>query len=646
MEPEQSVTNNFQERNMNPSLRYQLIILLTAAIFTTLFAASNKDLFTARNIQKAYEKQTRDYSGKPGKNYWQNRADYKIDVQVYPHKDFLKGKEEIIYFNQSPDTLKSLVVRLLPDLFKTGNKRDFDLNVFDLHEGVSIHSLVINGTVYDLDLEKSKSYRSGTNLFVKLKEQLLPDSKLEIFIEWSTYIASEGPVRAGIVDPTTGFIAYWYPQIAVYDDLYGWDKSSYTGTHEFYGDFNSYDVNIKLPKGYTVWATGMLQNVEELLPKEQLKRFRKAAKSDKVVQIMNKTDYDSLKVVMNPDGNKWHFKAQKVTDFTFAYSDHYLWDATHLKAGIDGGDVMVHAAYNRNSKDFYDVAEIAKNTIDYLAHNFPRQPYPFPKMTVFNGFGGMEFPMIINDASRTTLRGTTGLTSHEISHMYFPFYMGVNEHLYSWMDEGFAVMLPYDYQESIDPSFDVRARGVRNYEKRAGTHLDMPCMIPSIQLRGSTFRTHAYARSGIAYEALRRMIGKEKFIEIMTEYINRWHEKHPTPYDFFNTFSDVYGSDLSWFFKPWFYEFGYPDIALRGMVTQGSKNIITVEKVGIYPTDVELTVIYEDKSSEVLKETALIWKDGNKTFQFKINATKKITKIELGSELIPDSDRTNNILEF
>ena len=256
--------------------------------------------------------------------------------------------------------------------------------------------------------------------------------------------------------------------------------------------------------------------------------------------------------------------------------------------------VFVDAAYKIESEDFYDVADISKKSIQYFSFEMPGVSFPYPCLTAFNGSGGMEFPMMINDGSASTLAGTVGVTSHEIAHTYFPFYMGINERKYAFMDEGWAVMLPFTFQERMVEDNYPRRRNVGGYQRFAGNETEMPPMIPSILLKGNSYRMAAYSRPGLAYDYLREVLGDELFTKALQEFIKRWNGKHPLPYDMYNTFNEVTGQDLNWYWHAWFFEHGYPDLAIDRVEQQEEKIQVFISKVGSIPIPIKLKIVFED----------------------------------------------------
>jgi len=623
-------------------LKYFILLSIFLLISCGLYAQS-----IPLNMQDAYEQGTRSYDGKPGINYWTNHADYSIKVSLDPESRLVSGKAVITYYNNSPDTLRQIVLRLYPDLFRKGGVRDWPVDPVDLHEGVKIDHLSINAVVQNLDSDDNNISRRGTNMVLHLNAPLSPADQLIIGINWNFNLPDVTPFRMGKYDSSSFFVAYWYPQIAVYDDIDGWDQYNYGGLQEFYNDANNFDVQITVPENFVVWATGVLQNPKNLLPEPLFQRYRKALQSDSTIHILDSTEVKQKKFLINPKKQSWHFKAKDVPDFAFATSDHYLWDMNSLIVdSTTNRRATVHAAYKKESWDFYEVADISRASIHYFSTGLPAVPFPYPELTVFNGRGGMEFPMMVNDGSAQRRSGTVHVTSHEIAHTYFPFYTGTNERKYAWMDEGWATMLPFVIQKRLEPSYDPIARNINRYVAVAGHEFDIPMVVLSIVYGPNayrpSYRNAAYDRPGVAYLMLQNAMGEELFLKAMQKFIGRWHYKHPIPNDFFYTFNDVAGEDLSWFWKPWFFEFGYPDLGIKEISETKSGTEIIIEKIGSHPIPVFLEIEMSDGHKIVIEKSAAIWKTGNTEITVPLNYPGRITNIILGNKHIPDINHENN----
>jgi hypothetical protein len=452
--------------------------------------------------------------------------------------------------------------------------------------------------------------------------------------------ADKDATRECVCDPTTFFVPYWYPQIAVYDDYRGWAGTPYSGQQEFYHDFSDYDVTVTMPKGFMVWATGEWQNPADLLEKNYLDRFNTAHTDTGVVKIFTEAELKAGGVFKKAKQHVFRFKATDVPDFTFASSDHYNWDATSVLVDPKTGRrTFVSAAYDTNSKDYYRVARIAADGIHLMSTWQPGYPFPYPSMTVFNGNDGMEYPMMVNDASLGD-RDPTNLTVHEVAHTYFPFMMGINEQEYAWMDEGWANFFDFLLGDSLTGN----KSSLRGYGFSAGTDSDVPPMVRSSFLSGGAYGTASYARPQNAYITLLDMLGYETFHRCMTEYMDRWKGKHPMPYDFFNTWNEVSGQDLNWFWKPWFFEWGYPELGVQSVVREDAANrdVIYVERKGTLPVPIHLEIIYSDSTTQTIHQTAAVWRAGNRVARIDCPSGQTVSKVSLGFRTISDVDRKNN----
>ncbi len=600
--------------------------------------------YIPRNIQQAYDKGIRSLDGIPGPNYWQNSSDYTIKADFNPSDRLLTGKETIVYHNDSPDTLKRIVLRLYQNIMKCDAARNFPLSPELSTDGMIIENISINGK--EQNLSDSKKFSSSGTLFtISVKDNpVKPHSEITLNVDWNFTMPPGESIRMGMYDSTSALIGYWYPQISVYDDIDGWDMIPYTGIQEFYNDFSNYDVELTVPNTFAVWGTGILQNPEEVFSKDYLHKYKEAFTSDSVINIIAKED--SGKEVFNHSKpvNTWKYKAENITDVVYGTSDHYLWDGVSIEVE-PGRRVYIAAVYKKESEDFYGVARVARQCINYFSKEMPAVPFPFPSFTVFNGSGGMEFPMLINDGSTESYRSTVGLTSHENAHEYFPFYMGTNEQKYAWMDEGWAVFLPNDLELKMLHDRRRIEREAENFSTVAGTENDIPLFVTTDNMSYRPYRLAAYTRPGLSYLFLRDALGNEKFMHALHSYMKSWHGKHPIPFDYFFSFNKSAGTDLMWFWKPWYFTRDYPDLGIKNVVQSSNKISVEVEKKGQIPVPVSMYFKYSDGTKDSVYKPTSVWENQN-SIKIEFNPAKPVTRILLGEPYIPDSNILNNTYEI
>lgn len=622
------------------------LLLYFIANFCT---AQESTLLMPRDFMQAYQSGSRSLDGNPGIHYWQNRGDYDLKMTFHPTTAVLNGAETITYFNNSPDTLHKLVIHLFADFYKKGMQRNYDFDEADENDGVTIESIQVGDEKIDVTGE-SKLRFHGTNMTVIPTQPVLPATKVTVQISWHYTVNRGSHVRTGRVDPSSYFLAYTFPRIAVYDDVNGWDDWSYVGLQEFYNDFGDFNAAITVPAGFVVWATGTLQNAEEVFTQHIYDRYTAALTSDSIMQLIDSTDY-SMGVVTNVTPQQtWKFAATGVTDFAFALSDHYLWQGSSLVVdATTGRRVFVDAAYNKSAPDFFEVASVARKCVAIMSTTYPAVPFPFPHITVFQGLDQMEYPMMVNDDVSESRMDMVQLTSHEIIHSYFPFYMGINETKYAWMDEGWATIGESVISPLLGEPEDDGIYMRRRYEQIAGTDREVPLMTNSKLISGMTYLTNSYGKAGIFYYTLQQLLGDELFFKALHAYMERWHGRHPTPFDFFYTFNNITGQDLDWFFKPWCFDNGYPDLALKAVVPEQGKKIadntwqVTISRKGSIPVPLALEFILENSQVIGKTFTPAIWKDGIVTYTVHQTLPGKLKSIRLGNEFIPDVNHADNV---
>ena len=596
------------------------------------------------NIQKAIDKGTRTATGAPGPHYWQNHADYSIKVHFDPPSRLVSGTESIVYSNNSPDTLRQLLFKLYPNLYKKGAQRMMPVRPEDLTDGVAVSNLSIEGQP---PADKTPAGRrrggEGTDMPVRIPA-LTPGQSVHVSLDFSYTLNKTSHIRTGQIDSGAFFIAYFFPRIAVYDDIDGWNRNPYLGPQEFYNDFCNFSVDITVPGDYQVWGTGDLINRQQVLADRYNKRIDQAGSSDATVTVIDSTDLARKDITRNADSNTWKFEASNVTDFVFALSNHYMWKASSLVVDPQTGRrTRVDAVFNPDHKDFFEVVDFARTTVSAMSYQFPAWPYPYPHETVFDGLDQMEYPMMVNDNPLENRADAIELTDHEIFHTMFPFYMGTNETKYAWMDEGWATIGEWIISPMIDSTL-VDPYGVEPYAMGSGKEDDLPIITLSTQEEGSDYYLNSYPKPGLGYLYVKDLLGDSLFRKGLHRYIADWHGKHPIPLDFFGSMNTGSGRNLNWFWKRWFYEGGYTDLAIRGLRGAGKTRFVTIDNKGGKPIPIDLTIEFADGSKEKIHRSVDIWKKGNASADIPIASAKPIHNITLGSTYTPDNHPADNKL--
>ncbi|SDP57427.1 hypothetical protein SAMN05428975_1875 [Mucilaginibacter sp. OK268] len=615
-------------------------IILSAFACLMLAQVQAQDLYMPRDIQHAFKNGTRSADGKPGKNYWQNYGRYNITITALPPSRDIKGTEQITYINNSPDTLKSLNMKLILNIHKPGVARMGNAQPDYLTPGIQIDTFLINGKA-----KKINNAIASTNQMVGLLKPLMPHDSVKLDIAWHFQISKESG-REGMIDSTTYYLAYFYPRVSVYDDYNGWDRLPFLDAQEFYNDFNDYTLQVKAPKNYIVWATGTLQNPNQVLQPEYAKRLQASMISDSTIHVATAADLASKSITAQNDVNTWIWKANDISDMAVGISDHYVWDAAStIVDDATRRRASMQAAFLDNAEDFHHAVQNGRNSLSWLSHNWPGIPYPFPKMTSFQGFADMEYPMMVNDSHNADIRFSQFVQDHEIAHTYFPFYMGINESRYAFMDEGWATTFERLIgasevgQEKADALY--KNFRVERWINDASTAEDLPVITPSSELRGG-YGNNSYGKPSLSYFALKDMLGDALFKKALHGYMDRWHGKHPIPWDYFNSMTSVSGRNLNWFFNNWFFTNYYIDLALQNLSKVNGGYTASIKNIGGFAVPFDIKLTYADGTTESVHQTPGVWEKNQKQISVSIKTTKAIQSAELDGGIFMDADLSNN----
>ncbi|MBW8772153.1 MAG: M1 family metallopeptidase [Gemmatimonadetes bacterium] len=598
-------------------------------------------LYTPRAVAHAFDQHTRSPDGRPGPAYWQNHARYAITVSASPPDRTIRGTERIEYFNASPDTLKSLVVKLLLNIHRPEAPREGATDPGYLNRGVTIDSVTVGGRAVPW---QERPFRATWQV-LQLPAPLLAHDSLALTVAWH-YTIAEVAGREGVLDSTTYFLAYFYPRIAVYDDYNGWDRMNFTDAQEFYSDFNDYDVTVRVPANYVVWGTGTLTNAPEVLQPASLALLQASFASDSVIHVASREEMAGHRVTNARPINEWHFRAQWIPDMTFALSDHYVWDAASVTVDSTPRRVSIQAAFNDTAADFHHMVGFGQHAVGWLSRHWPGIPYPYEKSTIVQGSADMEYPMMVNDGSEADTGFSRFVAEHEIAHTYMPFYMGINETRYAFMDEGWATTFEYLIGEN-----DIgRARADTFYrEFRVADWIgdpsplqDLPIITPEDAMAAGSWGNNAYGKASLGYLAAKDLLGDELFARCLHAYMDRWHGKHPIPWDFFATFNDVSHQDLNWFWRRWYFDNSYIDLGVTVVRPARGGYAIELRNRGGMPAPVDLQLTYGDGSTATLHQTPALWRQDAGRATVQVRTTKTLQSVRLDGGIWMDADPTDN----
>ena len=519
----------------------------------------------------------RSASGEPGSDYWQQRADYSISAALDTAAKSITGAVTIKYENNSPDSLRFVWLQVDQNLYRPGSKgsvinpADSRWGARNFQGGYTIEKLTVDGksaqsrvddTMMRVDLDKPIAPRGGT---------------ATIAMSFSFRVPDHGSDRMGR-DSTLYEIAQWFPRMAVYDDVRGWNTDPYLGQGEFYLEYGDYEFSVTVPAGYVVAASGTLQNASEVLTAAQRERLAKAATSTNVVAIVTAGESAPKAVA----GTKtWRFRAQNVHDVAWAAAPDFRWDAvsTGPIAGNEKG-VLCQAYYvwPRAGRGWEDGAENTQWTIRTYSSLF--YPFPYPQATSVAGpVGGMEYPMFVMVHRAAAAQGAFGTIDHEHGHEWYPMLVGSNERRYAWMDEGFNTYINAFSNELRTPTKSAWPAMVANWKTAQDQGVAAPLMTPPDRIDRTALGAIGYRKPAAVLLTLRNhVVGRDMFDRAFREYTRRWAFKHPTPADFFRTVENVTGRDLSWYWRSFFYTNDVLDLGVDG-VTNATADGQTVASI-------------------------------------------------------------------
>lgn len=649
--------------------------------------AVRRDIPITNAIRRAYSAGTRDSSGRPGRNYWQLRTDYRIDVALDPSTQRLRGTARITIHNKSTDALSVIALRLDPNHFLGNAPHAAPWVPAEVTDGMVISRLVVDGKAANVGStgplgDGSTGARAATaaaataanagpagvpvfqnatstSARVRLATPIAANASAVLEIDWSHKLPG-GPGSGHrmvqrwadtLFQPTQ-----WYPRVAVYDDLRGWDSELYLGPSEFYNNFGTFDVNIDVPAGWIVSGTGVLQNPAEVLTPQARERLQRALTTDDNTMIVGPSEVGPGQATAAGGASGrlvWKFHADTVNDFAWATAKKYVWEAT--RATIPGkGVVPIHMVYlPGRASAFARAGQIARHALEFYSSLW--FPYQFPQLTLQDGpSAGMEYPMVINS--------NQGAADHEAAHMWWPMVVSNNETWYGWMDEGFN-----QYMNILSDADAAKRAPVLNglgqsYGRTSGNEAEPPMMWNANYGGPQFYGFTTYQKTPLMMSMLGGIVGDSAVQRAHREWGTAWMFKHPSPWDYMFFMNKALGRDLGWFWYYWLFTTETVDGRIGQVTTSPTRTTVQVVQDGQMPSPVVLEVkfaatgapikampnaVMTDATTALVTWPVDVWFAGSRTFRadltFGARAIEKITLDPHGR--FPDKNATDNVWE-
>lgn len=599
----------------------------------------------------------RSASGEPGPKYWQNRADYKINATLDTASHKLAGNVEIAYTNNSPDGLKFLWLQLDQNIYQAGSRGSATTTQTGgrwanarFTEGNSIKSVTVEA---DGKKYTPQYLITDTRMQVWLQQPLKGSgSQARLSIAYEFTIPEYGTDRMGRLKTRNGTVyevAQWFPRMAVYDDIQGWNTLPYVGAGEFYLEYGDMDFSITVPANLIVVGSGELVNEKDVLTATEQTRLASARNSDKTVMLRSAEEIANPR--SRPSGGPltWRFRIQNARDVAWAASRAFVWDAARINLP-SGKKALAMSAYPVESikKDGWQRStEMVKGSIEHYSAKWFEYPYPVAT-NVAGIVGGMEYPGIVFCGYTAAGADLWGVTDHEFGHTWFPMIVGSNERKYAWMDEGFNTFInglsTKAFNKGEFAGFSYFPGDLAPYV--FSNEMDPLLTTPDV-MQQENLGIGAYEKPSIMLNALRDVVlGPERFDVAFKEYINRWAFRHPTPWDFFHTMENVAGEDLGWFWRGWVLNNWQLDQAVKEVQYNNSKPesgaAVTLENLGQMVMPVTVLIKESNGKEHRINLPVEVWQRGAE-WTFTVPTTSRITDVVLDPDKkLLDINRQNN----
>jgi len=603
----------------------------------------------------------RSASGAPGPKYWQNRADYKINVALEEDKRVVTGDVEITYKNNSPENQDFIWLQLDQNAFNDQSRGGKTTPV----TGGRFGNTGFSGG----DSLKSVTIQQGKDKFVNA-DYIISDTRMQIRlttplkangdmikikIAYSFKIPEYGSDRMGTLETKNGIVyemAQWYPRVAVFDDIEGWNLLPYLGAGEFYLEYGDFEYNVTVPWDHIVAGSGELLNANEVLTAEQRKRLAEAAKSDRTIMIRSAEEVTNASTRPKQSGMQtWRFKISQARDIAWATSKAFVWDAAkiNLPKGKTALAQSMYPAEDGGQDGWGRSTEYVKGSIEFYSSYV--HEYTYPVATNVAGIvGGMEYPGIIFCSSKSRKDDLWDVTDHEFGHNWFPMIVGNNERKYAWMDEGFNTFINFLSTDNFNNG-EFKNAQMNNLHRLAPMifrpKADPIMTIPEV-IQPANLGWEAYYKPAMGLRMLReQVLGKDRFDYAFHMYVQRWAFKHPTPYDFFRTMEDAAGEDLGWFWKGWFFENYRLDQSVKEVsyIEQNPQkgSLITIENLEQWAMPAKIDIEEVSGKKTRVEFPVEIWQRGG-SWTFRAATQQPIRSVTIDPDnKLPDINSENNV---
>ena len=626
--------------------------------------AIRRDIPLTNTIRRALAAGTRDSTGRPGRNYWQQWLEYTIAARLDVPTSTITGRETIVLHNNGDSALRRIVLRLDQNYFAPRAARiDAMPATIEVTDGMRVSRITVNGRSVNLTPPRQETQdpaAQGPVAFgldesvgvIELHDPIATKGQGTIEINWSfkvPNVESGRGQRMGRQGDTLYQVAQWYPRIAMYDDLRGWDVEPYLGNGEFYNNFGKWDVSLDVPAGWLVGATGVLRNPETVLSATTRQRLSRVLEGDSVPTIVGRAEGGAGRATAAGDRLIWRFTADTANDFAWATAKNFVWVANH--ATIPGrAAVPINVLFlPGDSAKYAAVPALAKHALEFYSRLW--MPYAFPQLTIVDGPElGMEYPMFIMSAA--------GAADHETGHEWWPMTVSNNETWYGWMDEGFN-----QYMNILSAADMAKRPAVLDglglsYGQISGNELESPMMWPA-NYQGPFYGFTTYGKAPQMLSMLGAIVGDTAVQRAMSEWARAWRFKHPSPWDYMFFMNRALGRDLSWFWYYWLFTTESVDESIEGVAQNATgQTAVNIRQDGAMPSPIVLRIELAPGPSPTLPQNAQmldantvlvtypvdVWFTGRRSFQADLNFGRAIQRITLDPfRRFPDRDPRDNV---